>query len=62
MDWDVRVVENRSGKARGVGGKTRVLYTEHCAAFDAKSHVSLPEKLPVEFDALLPLLVPIERR
>lgn len=58
MDWDVRVVENRSGKARGVGGKTRVLYTEHCAAFDAKSRVSLPEKLPAEFDALLPLFGP----
>jgi hypothetical protein len=55
MDWDVRVVENRSGKARGIGGRTRTLFTQHCAAFDAKSRVSLPEKLPAEFGALVPL-------
>jgi hypothetical protein len=55
LDWEVRVVENRSGKARGVGGKNRMLHTQHCAAFDAKSRVSLPEKLPAEFDALKPL-------
>ena len=58
MDWETRVVENRSGKARGIGGKTRVLHTQHCAAFDAKSRVSLPEKLPAEFDALRPLFGP----
>jgi hypothetical protein len=58
LDWDVRIVENRSGKARAVGGKTRVLFTQHSAAFDAKSRVSLPEKLPAEFDALLPLFGP----
>jgi hypothetical protein len=55
MDWEVKVVENRSGKARGVGGKSRMLHTQHCAAFDAKSRVSLPETLPAEFDALSPL-------
>jgi hypothetical protein len=32
-----------------------VLHTQHCAAFDAKSRVALPEKLPAEFGALLPL-------
>jgi hypothetical protein len=58
LDWDVRVVENRSGKARGIGGKTRVLHTAHCAAFDAKCRVDLPEKLPAEFDALAPLFGP----
>jgi hypothetical protein len=62
LDWDLRVVENRSGKARGVGGKTRVLHTQHCAAFDAKSRVSLPEKLPAEFDALVPLLGPTKEK
>jgi AAA domain-containing protein len=61
MDWETRVVENRSGKARGVGGKSRVLHTQHCAAFDAKSRVSLPEKLPAEFDALQPLFGATEK-
>ena len=55
LDWDVKVIENRSGKARAIGGKTRVLHTQHCAAFDAKSRVNLPERLPCEIDALAPL-------
>ena len=55
LDWDVKVIENRSGRARATGGKTRVLHTQHCAAFDAKSRVNLPERLPCEIGALAPL-------
>ena len=62
LDWDVKVIENRSGKTRGIGGKTRVLHTQHCAAFDAKSRVNLPERLPCEIDALAPLFDLQKRR
>jgi AAA domain len=56
LDWETRVVENRSGKGRGIGGTSRVLHTQHCAAFDAKIRISLSEKLPCQFDAVSPLL------
>jgi hypothetical protein len=55
LNWDIRVTENRDGKPRGVGGRTRVIHTTHSAGWDAKVRVDLPEKLPCEFDALLPL-------
>ena len=34
---------------------TRLQRHKHCAAFDAKSRVNLPERLPCEIDALAPL-------
>ena len=57
INWDTRVTENAEGRRRGVGGRDRVVYTQHSAAFDAKNRVSLPEKLKCEFSQLLPLLV-----
>jgi hypothetical protein len=56
INWDVRISENAEGRIRGVGGKERVVYTTHCAAFDAKNRVNLPEKLEARFAALAPLL------
>ena len=56
VSWDVRISENAEGRTRGVGGKERIVYTTHCAAFDAKNRVNLPEKLKCEFAALAPLL------
>ena len=58
MNWDVRAVENRGGKPRGAGGRTRVLYTTYSPAWDAKTRGNLPEKIPCEFGALLPLFGP----
>jgi hypothetical protein len=55
LNWDTRVAESRNGKPRGVGGRVRVIHTQHSAGWDAKVRVDLPEKLPCEFDALLPL-------
>ena len=55
IDWDVRITENAQGKVRGIGGKDRVIYTQHSAAHDAKNRVGLPEKLRCEFSELLPL-------
>jgi len=55
LSWDTRIVENAEGRVRGVGGKERVIHTVHCAAHDAKNRVGLPEKVPCERTALLPL-------
>jgi hypothetical protein len=62
VSWDVRISENAEGRTRGVGGKERIVYTTHCAAFDAKNRVNLPEKLKCEFAALAPLLAPARGR
>lgn len=43
-------------KAKGTGGQRRVLYTRHCAAYDAKTSIELPDELPMEFDALAPFV------
>lgn len=39
-------------KARAVGGKERVIYTSHTAAFDAKNRFGLAEELPASIEAL----------
>jgi hypothetical protein len=51
-NYFTRVAESDSGKKRGVGGKERVIYTSHCAAWDAKNRHNLPEKLPFEYTAI----------
>lgn len=50
-----RTVEKDSGKLRGVGGKERVLFANHTAAFDAKNRHGLPDKLPFTVEALAPV-------
>ena len=61
INWDTRVTENAEGRRRGVGGRDRVVYTQHSAAFDAKNRVNLPEKVKCEYSELLPLLVGHEK-
>jgi AAA domain len=51
LDWETRVLDSRSGKPRGAGGRTRMIHTTHSAGWDAKVRVDLPEKLPCQFDA-----------
>jgi hypothetical protein len=50
-----RVAEKDNGKMRGVGGKERVLFANHTAAFDAKNRHGLPDKLPFSIEALAPV-------
>jgi hypothetical protein len=50
-----KTVEKDSGKLRGVGGKERVLFANHAAAFDAKNRHGLPDKLPFAIEALAPV-------
>ena len=50
-----KVAEKDNGKMRGVGGKERVLFATHTAAYDAKNRHGLPDKLPFSMDALAPV-------
>jgi len=47
-----KVAEKDNGKMRGIGGKERVLFANHSAAYDAKNRHGLPDKLPFSIDAL----------
>jgi GTPase SAR1 family protein len=57
LNWDTRIQENAEGRRRGIGGKERMIYTQHSTAYDAKNRVNLPEKVKCEFAELVPLLV-----
>lgn len=50
--FKTRVVESESGKMKGKGGKERVLYTTHSAAYDAKTRAGLPEELALDWKAV----------
>ena len=43
---------NSSGKGKAIGGKERVLYTEHTAFCDAKNRWGLSGTLPLSFDSV----------
>jgi hypothetical protein len=47
-----KVAESDSGRKRGVGGRERVIFTTHAAAFDAKNRAGLPDRLPFTFEAI----------
>ena len=48
-------VEEKNGKARGIGGKERVLYCNHTAVIDAKNRFSLADSVPMTIESLKPL-------
>jgi hypothetical protein len=54
-NYVTRIAEKDNGKARGIGGKERVLFASHTAAFDAKNRNGLAEKLPFSIEALAPV-------
>lgn len=47
--FKTKLVESESGRMKGKGGKERVLYTTHSAAYDAKTRSGLPEELALEW-------------
>jgi hypothetical protein len=47
--FETKVVESDNGKAKGVGGKTRIILTTHAAAYDAKTRSGLDDKIPLDF-------------
>ncbi len=54
-NYVTKVAEKDNGKMRGVGGKERVLFSTHAAAYDAKNRHGLPDKLPFTAEALAPV-------
>jgi hypothetical protein len=54
-NYVTRIAEKDNGKTRGVGGKERVLFATHAAAYDAKNRHGLPDKLPFTAEALAPV-------
>jgi hypothetical protein len=45
--FKTKTVESESGRAKGIGGKERIILTTHSAAYDAKTRSGLPEELPM---------------
>jgi len=54
-NYRTRVVEGADGKARGRGGKERLLFAERCAAWDAKNRFGLPPELAMSIESLAPI-------
>jgi hypothetical protein len=52
LNFKTRIVESESGKAKGRGGKERVLFTTHAAAYDAKTRSELADELPLEYASI----------
>ena len=46
------VADKSTGKKKATGGKERIMYTEHAAAWDAKNRFGLPEVLPLDFEPI----------
>ena len=57
LNFKTRIVESESGKAKGRGGKERVLFTTHAAAYDAKTRSELADELPLEWASIESLFV-----
>ena len=59
--FKTKSVTNDGGKAKGVGGKERVIYTTHSAAYDAKTRSGLPDEIPMEWSAVAHLFQPVAK-
>jgi len=53
------VVTTQDGKKKATGGKKRVMYTTHAAAWDAKNRFGLEDVLPFEFGSIAHLFQPM---
>lgn len=56
INFLTKTAEKESGKARGIGGKERRIYTTHSAAFDAKNRHGLEQEIPASIEALRPIV------
>ena len=46
INYKIQVTENESGKMKAVGGRKRIIHTQHTAAYDAKNRWELPDQIP----------------
>ena len=51
-NYKTDVVTSPDGKKKGTGGRRRVMYATHSAAWDAKNRFDLPDELPFSFDSI----------
>jgi hypothetical protein len=50
--FKTRLMQADSGKMKAKGGKERVIYTCHAAAYDAKTRAGLADELPLAFESV----------
>lgn len=50
--FKTRLVDGADGRKKATGGKTRVMYAERSAAWDAKNRYGLPEEMTMSIDQL----------
>ena len=55
-NYKTKVIEGTDGRKKATGGKTRVMYAERSAAFDAKNRYGLPAEMPMAIGELAPAL------
>ena len=55
-NYKTKLVEGSDGRKKGTGGKTRVMYAERAAAWDAKNRFGLPAEMPMAIGELAPAL------
>ena len=51
-NYKTDTMKDDNGKYRATGGKRRIMYTSHTAAYDAKNRFGLADELPFEFEPL----------
>jgi hypothetical protein len=54
INYKVLVSTDKDGRSRAVGGKERIIHTQHSAAFDAKNRWNLQPTIPATFESLKP--------
>jgi hypothetical protein len=59
--FKTKAITNDGGKAKGIGGKERVIYTTHSAAYDAKTRSGLPDEIAMEWSAVSHLFQPVAK-
>jgi hypothetical protein len=50
--FKTKAISQENGKAKGIGGKERIILTTHSAAYDAKTRSGLAEELPMEWESV----------
>lgn len=61
-NYKIQIVEGTDGKLKAQGGKDRVMYATHSAAWDAKNRYGLADELPMEFSHIEHIFAPAEPR
>jgi hypothetical protein len=51
-NYRTKLIEGSDGRLKATGGKDRVMYAEHSAAWDAKNRFGLPAEMPMEIGQL----------